>query len=77
MMKVGMDADSCMSLWQMKTQAIAVLQIGANEAAAAMNLASLCSKKFVDILQSSVGKYGMHRGPISHEALSNRIVGLG
>ncbi len=71
---VGKDGD--IMRWSNVRSLTSVFQIGTGEAQAALNLAKRTSKTFVAIVSAAVRKYGMVRGPVTHDALASDAIVL-
>eukprot|EP00969_Alexandrium_andersonii_P166145 7341197-Alexandrium_andersonii.AAC.1 len=55
---------------------VGALQMGRAESDAASNLAQHCDPAFVAVLEKAAKKYGVVRGPITHDAIASHFVRL-
>lgn len=74
---LGESLDKMISQWQNPKVARAVYGMGATEATAVINLMKFIPVSCVERLRLMATKYGMVKGPITHQALASKAICVG
>jgi hypothetical protein len=76
-MAVGQTAEGAMMRWNHHSDIQTALQIGPEEARAALNITLYVDGDLVTNLGQAVKKYGMVKGPFAHSAIASQLLCLG
>lgn len=73
----GQTAEGAMTRWSDHADVQTALQIGKEEARAALNITLHVDSALVEMLGNAVKKYGMVKGPFAHSAIASPFLCLG